>query len=151
MKRHSSAHAIFAMVVVAFLFGLAPVFHAVCVSALGQSSHSMTHVMADGTVMNMSTDISAAPMIMDSASSDSHVMVVSETDIEEANLLGHVMITAGLTLLTFIGLRFCKLAIARGRLIALPRPARLVSTTGSRARARPPTQVDLNTLCISRT
>ena len=151
MKRHSSAPAIFAMVVVAFLFGLAPVFHAFCVSALGQSSHSMTHVMADGTVMNMTTGTSALPMNMEMASTDSHVMVVSETGIEEANLLGHVMITAGLTLLTFIGLRFCKKAIARRRLIALSQPARPTSTVETRVRARPPTQVDLTTLCIYRT
>ena len=139
------------MVIVAFLFGLAPVFHGVCVSALGQSSHSMAHVMADGTVMNMSTDVSAAPMNMDLTPTDSYVMLIPETGIEDANVLGHIMLTAGLTLLTFLGLRLSKQAMARGRLIDIPQPVHLNSLMESRALARPPTQVDLNTLCISRT
>lgn len=139
------------MVVVAFLFGLAPVFHAVCVSALGQNSHSMTHVMADGTVMKMSTDISAAPMNMDLNSTDKHEMLIAETGIEDANVLGHIMLTAGLTLLTFLGLRLCKQAMARGRLIDIPRTVQLNSLMESRALARPPTHVNLTTLCISRT
>ena len=139
------------MVVVAFLFGLAPVFHAVCVNALGHNFQTMTHVMADGTVMSMSADMSTAPMNMDFTSSESHEMLIPETGIEDVNVVGHIMLTAGLTLLTFLALRLCKQAIARGRLIDIPRPMRLNPLMESRALARPPTHVDLTTLCISRT
>lgn len=151
MKRHTTAPAIFAMVVVAFLFGLAPVFHAVCVSALSHGSTSMTHVMADGTVMNMSAEVPATPMNMDMATTSAATQSQALSGVDEANILGHIMITAGLTLLTFFGLRFYKHAIARGGGIELPQPAHQASVGISRIRARPPSPVDLNALCISRT
>ena len=139
------------MVIVAFLFGLAPVFHAVCVSAMGDSSAPMTHVMADGTVMDMSTEV--APMItnLDMSVSTSTHATVEPNDIHAANTLGSIMITAGLTLLTFLGLRYCKQALAQGLLLDTPKPFQSKMPDRGQARARPPTQVDLTTLCISRT
>jgi hypothetical protein len=151
MKRNLSSPALFAMVIVAFLFGLAPVFHAVCVSAMGDSSAQMTHVMADGTVMDMSAEV--APMVMNldmSVSASTHA-TVEPNDSHVANTLGSIMITAGLTLLTFLGLRYCKQALARGLLVDIPQPFRHLTSERGHARARPPTQVDLTTLCISRT
>lgn len=152
MKRHAGLPAIFAMVTVAFLFGLAPVFHAVCFSALEASSTSpMSHIMGDGTVMNMSSDIAPEVMNMDTSESKTLVAVGTNQNAETANILGTIMITAGLSLLTFLGLRFCKQALARGFVVAVPEPTQKKLSRLGQARARPPSQVDLNALCISRT
>lgn len=122
MKRHSGLPAFFAMVTVAFLFALAPVFHAVCVSAMSPSSASHTsHVMADGTVMNMATQVT--PEVMNKSASPSFAIepISSFSTTETAHVMGTIMITAGLALLTFFGLRACKQALARGFIVALPK------------------------------
>lgn len=152
MKRHSNTPAIFAMVIVAFLFALAPVFHAVCVAAVGHPSTStMTHVMADGTVMDMSTAVAPVVMNMEMTAPSASPATISFSNGHEANVLGSIMITAGLTLLTFLGLRYCKQALARGQLVGVFASLRHIPSEQGRSRARPPTEVDLTTLCISRT
>ncbi|MDH6278583.1 hypothetical protein M2118_001574 [Aurantimicrobium minutum] len=152
MKRHAGLPAIFAMVTVAFLFGLAPVFHAVCFSALEASSTSpMSHIMGDGTVMNMSSDIAPEVMNMDTSESKTLVAVGTNQNAETANILGTIMITAGLSLLTFLGLRYYTQVLARRFVIAVPEPIHKKLSRLGQARARPPSQVDLNALCISRT
>ena len=152
MKRHTHVPAIFAMVTVAFLFGLAPAFHAVCVSAMSTSSSAhMSHVMADGTVMEMSAEVPPAVMNMSTASSEVVVDAGSNPDIASSNFVGSIMITAGLTLLTIFGMRYCKQALARGVVIAITKPKLLKISEVGIARARPPSQVNLTSLCISRT
>ncbi|MDH6423291.1 hypothetical protein [Aurantimicrobium minutum] len=152
MKRHSVLPAIFAMVTVAFLFALAPAFHAVCVSALSHSSEShMSHVMADGTVMNMTTEVTTAVMNMDSSLPNVPEGLSAITGSDTAHVMGNIMITAGLTLLTFLAFRYCKHVLAREfRVIATQLASAIIPTRGI-VRARPPSQVDLNMLCISRT
>ena len=152
MKRTSVLPAIFAMVTVAFLFALAPVFHAVCVSAMSPNSTGhMSHVMADGTVMEMSAEVPPAVMNMSSSGSEVVTAANSNPNMASSNFVGIIMITAGLTLLTIFGLRYCKQALARGFVITVhePIPIRLSELTV--ARARPPSMVDLTSLCISRT
>ncbi|MEG0028886.1 MAG: hypothetical protein RSA76_00630 [Aurantimicrobium sp.] len=152
MKRTSVLPAIFAMVTVAFLFALAPVFHAVCVSAMSPNSTGhMSHVMADGTVMEMSAEVPPAVMNMSSSGSEVVTAANSNPNMASSNFVGSIMITAGLTLLTIFGLRYCKQALARGFVITVhePIPIRLSKLTV--ARARPPSMVDLTSLCISRT
>jgi len=90
-------------------------------------------------------------MNLDMSVSTSTHATVEPNDIHAANTLGSIMITAGLTLLTFLGLRYCKQALARGLLVDIPQPFRRLTSELGHARARPPTQVDLTTLCISRT
>ena len=152
MKRHSVLPAIFAMVTVAFLFALAPAFHAVCVSALSRHSDShMSHVMADGTVMNMTSEVTPAVMNMDESLPNVVAGISANMGSDTAHVMGSIMITAGLTLLTFLALRYCKHVLAR---VFSARSTQLRSAiihSSGMARARPPSQVDLNTLCISRT
>lgn len=152
MKRHAGLPAIFAMVTVAFLFGLAPVFHAVCVSALGAASAPyMSHIMADGTVMDTTAEIEPAVTNMDTSGSVVMAAGAPTPNFDAVHVMGTIMITAGLTLLTFLGLRFCKQALARGFVVAVPEPTQKKLSRLGQARARPPSQVDLNALCISRT
>lgn len=140
------------MVTVAFLFALAPVFHAVCVSAVGSSSESHTsHVMADGTVMNMTVQVSPDVMNMGASPSFDVEPISPHSANETAHVMGTIMITAGLTLLTFFGLRLCKQMLARGFAAAITKPSLVKLSEVGIARARPPSQVNLNTLCISRT
>ncbi|MDH6531984.1 hypothetical protein M2119_000221 [Aurantimicrobium minutum] len=158
MKRHLGSPAIYAMVIVAFLVGLAPVFHAVCIAPHGSSSQAsapMTHVMADGTVMTMSTPHSSDAMAMsspsDTAAASSSTPAVNNNGIDAMDVLGGIMISAGITLLTLVGLRFCRQALVRGQLALLPQPLATLLPSWGQARARPPSQVNLTTLCISRT
>ncbi|MDH6535852.1 hypothetical protein [Aurantimicrobium minutum] len=152
MKRLSVFPALFAMVTVAFLFGLAPVFHAVCVSAMSPSSTAdMSHVMADGTVMEMTAEVPPAVMNMSSSGTEVKADAISNPDMTASNFVGSIMITAGLTLLTFFGLRYCKQALARGFVFEIPKSMLVKLSEVSLARARPPSHVDLNSLCISRT
>ncbi|MDH6424014.1 hypothetical protein M2114_000131 [Aurantimicrobium minutum] len=115
------------------------------------STADMSHVMADGTVMEMTAEV--PPAVMNMSTSGTVVMAdaISNPDMTASNFVGSIMITAGLTLLTIFGLRYCKQALARGFVITVhePIPIRLSELTV--ARARPPSMVDLTSLCISRT
>lgn len=152
MKRHYYLSAIFAIVTVAFFFGLAPIFHAVCVSALsGQTSSQMSHVMADGTVMTMATEVSPDVMNVDSSPLIADEPFWSNSSPGTAHVMGTIMITAGLAFLTFFGLRYCKQAFSRYFLAAHSKSILAIQFMGGIARARPPSEVDLTSLSISRT
>ena len=107
--------------------------------------------MADGTVMV--TTAKAPPAVINMSSSGTEVKAdaISNPDMTASNVVGSIMITAGLTLLTFFGLRYCKQALARGFVVEIPKSMLVKLSEVSLARARPPSHVDLNSLCISRT
>jgi hypothetical protein len=101
------------------------------------SSHS-AHDMAESSAEDSMTNSIATP-------------AVNILGAEISDVLGGIMISAGITLLTLLGLRFCRQALARGQLILLPQPLATLLPSWGQARARPPSQVNLTALCISRT
>lgn len=107
--------------------------------------------MADGTVMNMTVQVSPAVMNMGASPSFDFEPISPHSANETAHVMRTIMITAGLTLLTFFGLRLCKQMLARGFAAAITKPSLVKLSEVGIARARPPSQVNLTTLCISRT
>lgn len=107
--------------------------------------------MADGTVMVTTAKAPSAVINMSSSGTEVMADAISNPDMTASNVVGSIMNTAGLTLLTFFGLRYCKQALARGFVVEIPKPMLVKLSEVSLARARPPNHVDLNSLCISRT
>jgi hypothetical protein len=127
------------MILVGVLVGLAPLLHAICIAPpAGGVGSSVSHVMADGTVMNVALKTPAA--------------TTAVIDIAPASTLGEtlgaIILVAGLTLLTILGVRFCR---GRAALVAGISWARLRNILPVPAFAWPPTDVSLLALGISRT
>jgi hypothetical protein len=142
MSRATRLPAIFALLVVALLVGLAPLFHAICVAppAPGSLNAVVTHVMADGTVMAIaSTEPSTSAAVADT----------SGAPLEWMGGLGTILIAAGVAALLILGLRYCRHLLLRLSGIPPRLAVRRSTAPFTRARARSP--VDLDALGISRT
>jgi hypothetical protein len=150
MKRFSARPTFVVMLTVLFLFGLAPAVHAICISSSAPGSPETSHVMADGTVMH--TTDHRTEYVTSTEAGMAVLSVIGEMVDETGltNTLGAIMISAGLTLLTFVGIRLCKAILARTSGTSSREPLHEWVWNPS-ARARPPSEVDLNLLCISRT
>lgn len=131
------------LVVVGMLVGLAPLLHAICVVPSAQTGESsVSHVMADGTIMGIAT---LAPEKTDGV----HAAVQSAVQADGLGaMIGGIVLVAGLTILSVLSVRFCRSRAALGESRPPPRLRRILLVP---ALARPPTDIDLLTLGISRT
>jgi len=153
MSRATRITTIFALLVVALLVGLAPVFHAICVAppASGSLNAVVTHVMADGTVMAIaSTEPSTSSAVAALAQDPSAAVADSSSaPLEWMGGLGTILIAAGVAAVLILGLRYCRHLLLR----LSTRPPRLAvrASTAPFTRARARSPVDLDALGISRT
>jgi hypothetical protein len=148
------------IVLVAMLVSFAPVYHAVCVAVASEASATATAktmLMPNGTVMTHGSDVAEEDSGMVSATNvpaetaAGSVMTLDRSVWPEtSNLLGSILLIAGIVVLTVFLVKLWAQAARRIALRSPPEPAgRRPSPPPGLAWHGPPP--DLAVLCISRT
>lgn len=156
MKSRNGGAVTIVMVLVGMLVGLAPLLHAICITPGADAvGSSVSHVMADGTVMAMVVEKTAAetvtaevmPLMAAVGSALAAAADVAQTT-GLSEMVGAIILVAGLTILTVLSVRFCR---SREALMVSGPGLAVRSILRVPAQARPPTDVSLHALGISRT
>jgi hypothetical protein len=159
MKSRNRGAVTIVMILVGTLVGLAPLLHAICIAPTsGAVGSSISHVMADGIVMAVNEQTTVAetpaagaaetmPEIAALGTAVAGVIDLAPTSALGV-MLGAIVLVAGLAMLTILGVRFC-----RSRAVLVASSAWVVprSILPEPALARPPTDISLLALGISRT
>lgn len=159
MKSRNRGAVTIVMILVGMLVGLAPLLHAICIAPpAGAVGSSISHVMADGIVMAVTAQTTAAETPAAGAAETLPMIAALGTAVAEVVdlapttglgvMLGAIVLVAGLAMLTILGVRFCRSRAVLVASIAWVVPRSILPEP---ALARPPTDISLLALGISRT
>ena len=153
MKSATANRALLALVLVATLFGFAPLFHAVCVGEdANQTTTNASHVMADGTIMNMSAGAS-----VDLSKFETMDALAQPAELKQSgssgstDLLGCALLTVGIALFVAMCIRVFKKSRSVRSALPITSLLRSLRLDILFRLAKPPSALSLAQLSISRT